>query len=109
MAAILLRLASGLVGWVVPWASPKLGYALAALFLTGLVWGHGYMKGSEGKAEAIAQRDTHWQQEIRRANQAHEQAIEDARHAAESEQPLSNDRSERMRSCAESPTCRDRS
>lgn len=97
-----------LVKWVVPWASPALGYGLAVAAVTGMVWLHGYMIGADGKGAAIAKRDLHWHQEIEKERLAHEEEQRRARLAGEMEPPTPADRAQRVRLCGESPTCRDR-
>lgn len=93
---------------LVPWASPWLGYALAAIATVGIVWLHGYMIGSQGKGAAVAARDSQWVTEISETNNDINEARRRARNAADRVGPTPIDSAQRMQLCRQSPTCRER-
>ena len=86
-------------------------YLIAALAGAGVVvsiWTHGYSTGANGKAAAIDARDAHWQEQIKEANEAHEQAAQLAEAEGAKVVDTPDDLSERVRLCESSPTCRNR-
>lgn len=54
-------------------------------------------------------RDAYWQAVLRQKERENDERVAAAIAAAEAEPPVSDDRAERLRQCATSPTCRDRS
>lgn len=72
------------------------------------IWTHGYTTGADGKAAAVAARDIHWQQQIRKANERHEREIADAIEASESTPAIPDTADALDELCKASPTCRNR-
>lgn len=106
----MMALLSGLLkaaGGLVPGLGPTAFIALALVFSHTMIGGYGYMRGSEGKKEALAKRDLKWTLQLQQERNAHDDALSTARKAAEAELPTPADRAERLRLCKKSPTCRD--
>jgi hypothetical protein len=106
------RLSWPVLGSLLPGMSPKLMMVLAGLLVAlvviggpaGVVW-----LSARGEIKAAAQaRDLHWQTEITKANQAHAEALVAAHKAAETVPATPDDRTERLRLCKQSPSCRER-
>lgn len=93
---------------LVPWASPKLAYGLAALATVGLILLYGYHLGADGKSAAVAERDLEWVTRYNEANDQLDVMRQAARRAAEAELPTSDDHAQRLQQCRQSPTCRER-
>jgi hypothetical protein len=98
-----------LIKWLVPWLGPRSGLSLAIMGTAGVLFIWAYTEHREAVSEAVAARDAHWQEQIRKANERHDRAIEEAREAADSTPPIPDSPDWAERLCQQSPTCRDRS
>jgi hypothetical protein len=86
-------------------------YLIAALAGAGAIisiWTHGYSTGANGKAAAVTARDVYWQEQIKEANEAHEESAQHAEAEGAKVVDTPDDLSERIRVCESSPTCRNR-
>lgn len=92
---------------LMPAAPAWLGYALAVLGGVGLIWGHGYMHGADGKSAAVERCNLAWTTQIDEKNDELTEARARAKAAADAEPATPADAAERLRLCGKSPTCRD--
>jgi hypothetical protein len=78
-------------------------YGIAALAISGFVWGHGYMKGRDGKSEAVAAEVNRCEARIAGAKRAAELTIQDILDSVKDE-PMPADLAD---ACKKSPLCRE--
>ena len=97
-----------IAGWLMPYATPKLGYALAIAGGLALVWGHGYMTGSDGRGAAVARCNLSWTTKLNEKTDELNEARIRAQAAAALEPATPADAAQRLQLCQSSPTCRER-
>lgn len=78
-------------------------YGIAALAIVGFVWGHGYMRGNDGKGAAVAAETARCEARISNARKAAEQTIQDILDSVKDE-PLPKDLAD---ACKKSSMCRE--
>lgn len=78
-------------------------YGIAALAISGFIWGHGYMQGKDGKAEAVAAETAKCEARISTARKAAERTIQDILDSVKDE-PLPTDLAD---ACKKSSMCRE--
>lgn len=115
MLAILMALAGQLPAifwrvaqWLMPYATPRVGYALAILGGLSLIWGHGYMTGSGHTAAAVERCNLSWTTKLNEKTNELTEARMRAQAAAALEPATPDNAAQRLQLCQSSPTCRDR-
>lgn len=102
-----------LLRWVAPALPAKATlYLIAALGLLashGAVAGYVWVQGYKARVEAVASAKADFRETLAKEKEAHDNRVAAAIAAAEAEPATSPDRAERVRQCAASPSCRDRS